>query len=86
MLRCREVAHLFATDEVERAGWLRRVELRLHLRMCRYCRLYAQQIRKLGEMARRVWGKGSSDPEVLARLEQKILHRIGDNPSGGGAG
>jgi len=73
MLKCREVTYLVASGEISEAGWLKQLEVRLHWMMCRHCRLYAAQLEKLGVMARRVWGPGTTDPAILARLENRIL-------------
>lgn len=73
MLRCREVSRLVASDDIARAGYVRRLELRLHLLMCRHCRNYARQIHLMGSAARQLWGAGSEDPEQTLRLEQELL-------------
>jgi hypothetical protein len=73
MLACREVSRLVASGEIDRAGWLRRLELRLHLMMCRHCRNYARQVRLIGTAARRIWGSAIEDPGAVADLEQKVL-------------
>ena len=40
MLNCKEVSRLVASGELERVGWARKLELRMHMMMCKYCRLY----------------------------------------------
>lgn len=76
MLKCREVAYLVASGEIAELGWMRRLEVRLHWMMCKHCRLYAAQMSKLGEMARRAWGPGTTDKAILARLESRILEPL----------
>ena len=76
MLRCRELIRLVASDALADAGWFTRLQFRLHLLICRNCRLYVTQMGMLGEMARYMWGPGSSDPAVLDRLEQRIVQGL----------
>lgn len=75
MLRCHEVTHLVASDEIAEAGLLRRLELRLHLLMCRHCRNYVQQLRRIRDAARRLWAE-DADPEAAAALEEKVLAAV----------
>ena len=88
MLKCKEVTQLVASGEIDQAAWPKRLELRLHLLMCRYCRLYAAQLRKLGDLARRAWGPGTVDPATLQRIEQRVLQELarGPDPLSGGSG
>ena len=73
MLNCREVAHLIASGALADAGWFTKLQFRLHLMICRNCRRYVAQMGLLGDMARHLWGPGTSDPAVIARLERKIV-------------
>ncbi len=73
MLSCREVVRLIASDELAAAGWRRRLAVRLHWLMCRYCRRYAAQLRAIGEATRKLLEGGEADPTRLARLEGRIL-------------
>ena len=73
MLKCREVAYLVASGEIAELGWMKRLEVRLHWLFCKNCRLYAEQMARLGEVARRAWGPGTTDPAIIDRLERKIL-------------
>ncbi len=72
MLRCHEVTHLVASDEIARLGLWKRVELRLHLLMCRHCRHYVQQLQRIREAARRLWAE-EPDPAAEAALREKVL-------------
>jgi hypothetical protein len=76
MLSCRELIHLVASDALADAGWSTRLQFRLHLLICRNCRRYVTQMGILGNMARRLWGPGTSDPAVLDRLEQRIIEAL----------
>lgn len=89
MLRCREVTRLVASEDISHAGLLRRLEFRLHLMMCRHCREYVHQMGLIGQVARRLWGVTTEDPEALARIERNVLRAAEDTrapfspPSGG---
>ena len=82
MLSCRAVSRLIASDEFERAPWGRRMSIRLHLLMCRHCRLYAKQLRAIGAYAGKHWGSQAKDSATLQRLERTILERISEHPEG----
>ena len=73
MLTCRELARLTARDELEDAGWAKRLDVRLHLFMCRHCRAYAAQLRAIGGAARSLGRSRLEDEAALNRLERAIL-------------
>lgn len=73
MLTCKQVATALASGEVEDAGLRRRLSIRFHLMLCRYCRCYARQIRGLGEAARRLLARRGADTAALERLEGRLL-------------
>lgn len=76
MLKCNEVSRLVATEEIARAGFLRRLEFRLHLMMCHHCRNYVRQIRQIGAAARRMLGTSPQDDAIVARLEADVLRTV----------
>ena len=76
MLTCKEVTRAIASDELVSAGWQRRLAVRLHLFMCRHCRLYAAQIQAIGAAARSLFGRQEDDPRTLERLERGILENV----------
>lgn len=63
MLRCREVTRLHASDELERATLATRIGVRLHLMMCRHCRRYVRELRRIGEAVRSLNTAGSSSAD-----------------------
>jgi hypothetical protein len=86
MLKCHEVSRLAASEEIARAGFLRRMEFRLHLMMCRHCRNYVRQVGLIGEAARRLMGAADGDAQGVARLEAELIGAVrgrGDSSSGG---
>ncbi len=84
MLSCRDVAYLIASDGLERAGWLRRFLVRLHLLYCRRCRRYAADLDTIGHVSRDTWKITSVDPQTVQRLESAIMDQAfgksGDRP------
>jgi len=76
MMSCREVTRIVASDELAEAPRARRLAIRFHHLICRYCRRYASQLRALGEAARKMWGPGSRDPDSISRLEHVLLDEI----------
>jgi hypothetical protein len=73
MLSCQEVTRLIASEDINHAGWLKRLELRLHLMMCRHCRAYAAQLEAIGKAVRHIWGIRPYDPTSIQRLRGQIL-------------
>ncbi len=84
MQSCRDVAYLIASDGLERAGWLTRLLVRLHLLYCRRCRRYAADLDTIGRVSRETWNIASVDPQTVQRLESAIMDRAfgnsGDRP------
>ncbi len=75
MLACKEVTRIVAAEELDEAGWKRRLAIRLHLLMCRHCRRYAAQLRAIGKAAHSILGTGpeDQDSDAIERLERAIL-------------
>lgn len=76
MLTCREVSRSIAADEIETAGWRRRLPIELHLLICRHCRSYARQLEGLGRAARSLIERSPLTPDSKERLRRSILGRI----------
>lgn len=75
MLRCNEVARILASDELQDAGWMRRLSMRLHLAMCRHCGRYARLIDRLGAEVRQSSVATEEDEAALQRIEQALQDR-----------
>lgn len=72
MLSCKEVTEL-ATDYLEGdLAWRERVRVRLHLWMCRHCRRYLDQMRKVIELLERL----PTEP-IQSELLDKLLPQLG---------
>jgi hypothetical protein len=83
MLKCREISHLVATDELATGTWLKRLEVRFHLLMCRHCSRYAAQLKKLGVAVRSLWARPVTDEEQQAasRIKERLWSDISpDSP------
>lgn len=87
MLRCKDVTRLLAAESVPEADWVVRLGVWLHLRMCKYCRRYAEQLRTIGNVARELLGGQAmgilENQELLDRLERELLRAgTGREPPG----
>jgi len=73
MLKCKEVSRLVTADLVGGLGFMKKLELRMHLLMCIHCRRYVEQIKAIGRGARRLLVGKSADSEQLKRMEKEIV-------------
>jgi hypothetical protein len=81
MLTCRDVARS-ATDYMERELSLREsLQIRLHLLMCGFCRLYVRQLAATRDALRRMLRPLPSD-EDMDRLLSVFRSRVDDDKSG----
>jgi len=76
MLKCKQVTHLVASDEITSLSWWGRWQVRLHLLMCVHCRRYVRQVRAIGRAARELWGAPPVDEKERERLEREILSHL----------
>ena len=72
MLRCKQVTTMVANDDLADAGLWVRLQVRLHLWMCRHCAGYAAQMRQLGVKLREQF-RHEDDMIDIKRLERQIL-------------
>ena len=75
MRTCHEIADIVASEPP--LSWPARMELRMHLWMCRHCNAYAKQLRMLGNTVRRCFG--AKDESRLDQLEEKIVRKHADD-------
>ncbi len=80
MISCKDVASALASDHVELLPWRRRLELRLHLMMCKLCSQLAREIRQMHAAARQVGHLHEPD----GALEERILRNLPRGPASGG--
>ena len=76
MLKCSEISRMVASDGIEDFSFMKRMELRFHLFMCKHCRSYVEQIRIIGRGARDLADEDVPDPAKLAAMEKKICDCI----------
>jgi len=72
MISCKNVAKLLMSDQLQAQSWWRRMEVRLHLAMCRFCSRLARQIEQLRSATRRV----SEQEEADSSLEDRLIRRL----------
>jgi len=80
MLRCKKVAELVATDAWRGPPLSRRLGVLLHLAMCRHCRAYVRQLRRIGAAARRLYQGVTLDPAAAARMTAAVRHAAEQAP------
>jgi anti-sigma factor ChrR (cupin superfamily) len=74
MLSCRDVVTL-ATDYAEgRLSWQSRIQMRLHLLMCAFCRRYLKQMDLTKSLLGRL-GKNPDRPEVPPSIREAFRNR-----------
>jgi hypothetical protein len=78
MIRCKSVAELITSDRLKNASFWVRLEVKLHLWMCRYCARLARQIEQLRTAASKLAGSLDQEKAGTAgdELEARILRRV----------
>jgi hypothetical protein len=72
MISCKNVAKLLMSDQLQAQSWWRRMEVRLHLAVCRFCSRLARQIEQLRSATRRI----SEQEEADSGLEDRLIRRL----------
>jgi len=75
MMTCKEVSTLVSMEQLDGAPRVRRMAVWLHLMMCRHCRAFRRQLRRIGEVARLIASEIEREP--AAAFENRILGRLG---------
>lgn len=75
MISCKSVATLLSSDQLQKAGFLKRCEVKIHLLMCTYCARFAQQLRELCTTARTMSASQEPDKNLEARLLRKLSEK-----------
>ncbi len=72
MISCRNVAKLLMSDQLPEQSWWKRMEVRLHLAMCKWGSRLALQIEQLRAGARQVRDPHGADRTLEDRLIQRL--------------
>ena len=72
MISCRDVSKLLLSDALEGEPWHRRLEVRMHLAMCRMCSRLERQIRQMSAGVRETMAQREADADFEARLLRKM--------------
>jgi hypothetical protein len=80
MLRCREVVQLAASGEWRAAPLATRASLALHLMICRHCRGYVLQLRRIAAGARRLARSWRGDPAGVDRIVAQVRRVASGRP------
>ncbi len=85
MISCKQVSTLVMSGELERQNAFKRLEIRLHLWMCKYCSRIAGQMEMMGDASRRLRVSFDSDAssDASSTLERRVLARLQNSPSPG---
>jgi len=75
VISCRAVANILAADQLAGASGWKRVEVWLHLAMCRHCTRFAQQLASIRRIARGLVRESQYGP-VPIDLEERVLDRL----------
>ncbi len=82
MMRCRAVAELLTSDRLRDEPLAVRLQVKLHLWMCKYCARLAKQIEQLRQAAFR-FGRSVDQERPAAGgedLEARLLRRLSGKP------
>jgi hypothetical protein len=74
MLRCKDIVKIVSVEEPR--DWRRRLELRLHMMMCRHCRNYARQIEMLSNGVKAHFRSESNDADKIKEMEDRIVDQL----------
>lgn len=75
MLKCKEVVEITAKDE--KLTFLKKVEFKMHLFMCKHCNAYVEQIKLIKAQYKKVFKKVTEvDGDHLKKLENKIIEDV----------
>lgn len=68
MLECEEIVQLVASDALRNRSPIRRLGMLMHLAMCRHCRAYVRQLRRIARAARRLYDDVTPDADTAERV------------------
>lgn len=75
MKSCKEITELIATDKT--LSFKSKVELRLHLMICKHCHAYSEQLKIMNLQYKKVFKKISeTNQKHLHQLENEVIDRL----------
>ena len=76
MLKCKEVVKVVSSDQP--ISLKQKIEIKMHLMMCRHCRRYQQQLNLLknGFVRLLKLKYNSADPQKIDQIENKVLDKV----------
>lgn len=83
MIRCRNVAELLTSDRLGESGFGTRLQVGMHLWMCRHCKRLERQLRLMGTAASKLAAaigreKTGAGDDLESRLLRKLSGRTSD--------
>jgi hypothetical protein len=75
MISCKNVATLLMSDQLQAQSRWKRMEVRLHLAMCRLCSRLARQVEQMRSAVRRMSDRDEADPGLEERLIRRLSGR-----------
>jgi hypothetical protein len=60
------------SDELQTLNWWKRMEVRAHLAMCKFCSRLARQLEQLRSGVRQISDQDEADPD----LEDRLIRRL----------
>lgn len=82
MLKCKEVSSLVSSDDLVGAGFMKKLEVRMHILMCKHCARYFDQIKSVGQGAKNLAHNQEANSEQIERMENHILDVVRDPGTG----
>jgi hypothetical protein len=77
MISCKSVAKLLMSDELQAQNWGKRMEVRAHLAMCKFCSRLARQLVQLRSGVRQMSDQDEADSSVEERLTRRLTRPYG---------
>ena len=72
MISCQDISKLLMSDQLETQTWPVRMEIRLHLLMCKFCSRLARQLAQMRSGAQQMSHHDDADPGLEDRLIQRL--------------
>lgn len=73
MMSCQNISKLLMSDQLEAQSWWKRIEVRLHLAMCKFCSRLERQLEQLRSGARQMHDQEEADPGLEDRLIRRLF-------------